>query len=83
MCLFYGEEEECNHAECQIVNTIKQLNTNSLFRQSHHHMILEKPSSQHPSGVHPEPILKMEPNEGSPWEEEEETDKQKIIRLEA
>ena len=39
MCLFFGNlVQECDHAECQIVQTIKSLNQQSLFNQvfSHH-----------------------------------------------
>jgi hypothetical protein len=34
MCLFFGNlVQECDHAECQIVQTIKSLNQQSLFSQ--------------------------------------------------
>lgn len=39
MCLFFGNlVQECDHAECQIVQTIKSLNQQSLFSQvlAHH-----------------------------------------------
>ena len=34
MCLFFGSmSEECQHAECQIVSTIRGLNQTSIFKQ--------------------------------------------------
>jgi hypothetical protein len=39
MCLFFGNlVQDCDHAECQIVQTIKSLNQQSLFSQvlTHH-----------------------------------------------
>ena len=34
MCLFFGNIEECNHAECQIVSTIRALNQNTILAQN-------------------------------------------------
>ena len=89
MCLFFGNgSEECQHAECQIVNTIKQLNSQSLFG---HGGQSERRPSLNPS-IHPSPaaaeesrvgILKVEP-EGGEWNvaRREETDRERITRLE-
>jgi hypothetical protein len=34
MCIFFGELlPDCDHAECQIVSTIKSLNEKNLFNQ--------------------------------------------------
>jgi hypothetical protein len=90
MCLFFGNlVPECEHVECQIVQTIKNLNEQSLFRQ-----VALQANSQHPPSI---AELIDEPHAAQPKLEErdppsldhfcagqpqEENQRERVMRLE-
>ena len=68
MCLFFGAmSEECQHAECQIVSTIRGLNQSNIFKQvatQHTTHQLPPPESMlsisHPEDHPSQPSFKVE-----------------------
>jgi hypothetical protein len=68
MCLFFGVmSEECQHAECQIVSTIRSLNQSNIFKQvatQHTTHQLPPPESMlsisHPEGYQSQLSFKVE-----------------------